>query len=96
MDAVKQALLWAGIGAAASPIWGTLLWLFWEGGLRPHLVPRTEIDSLAARMVARHGRSAEEAAYLEEEYAWRSSRLFERGKWRRVRRRIEQKRREGL
>jgi len=27
MDTVKQALLWIGIGAATSPIWGALLWV---------------------------------------------------------------------
>lgn len=89
MDTVKQALIWIGIGAAASPIWGALLWVFWQGSIRPRLIPRAEIDSLAAAMIARHGRRAEEVAFLEEEQAWRSSLPFEQGKWRRVRKRIE-------
>ena len=89
MDTVKQALIWIGIGAATSPIWGAILWLLWEGCIRPRLIPRAEIDALAATMIARHGRRAEEVAFLEEEQAWRSSRPFEQGKWRRVRTRIE-------
>jgi hypothetical protein len=89
MDTVKQALIWIGIGAATSPILGAILWLLWESSIRPRLIPRAEIDSLAAEMLARHGPRAEEVAAAEEEAAWRCSRPFERGKWRRVRRRIE-------
>ena len=47
MDTVKQALIWIGIGAVTSPIWGALLWVLWEGRIRPRLIPGTEIDSLA-------------------------------------------------
>ena len=88
MDTVKQALLWIGIGAATSPIWGALLWVLWQGLVRPRLIPRSEIDSLAADMLARHGPMAEEAAFAEEDRAWRESQTFERGKWRRVQKRI--------
>src|SRR5262249_49746932 len=88
MDTVKQALIWIGIGAATSPIWGALLWVLWEGIIRPRLIPRAEIDSLATAMLARHGRGAEEMARAEEHLAWRDSRPFEQGKWRRVRKRI--------
>jgi len=89
MDTVKQALIWIGIGAVTSPIWGALLWLLWEGGIRPRLIPRTEIDALAAELLARHGPRAEDVASAEEEAAWRNSHPFEQGKWRRVRKRIE-------
>ena len=89
MDTVKQALIWIGIGAVASPIWGPLLWVFWQGSLRPRLIARADIDALAAEMLARHGRRAQEVAAAEEEQAWRNSRPFEQGKWRRVRKRIE-------
>ena len=51
MDTVKQALIWIGIGVVTSPVWGTLLWVLWEGKVRPRLIPGTEIDSLAAGMV---------------------------------------------
>jgi len=40
-------------------------------------------------MVARHGGRAAEMAFIEEDRAWRYSRPFEQGKWRRVRKRIE-------
>ena len=89
MGTVKQAVIWVGIGAAASPIWGAILWLLWDGIVRPRLVPRTEIDALAAEMLARHGPGAEDVASAEEETAWRNSRPFEQGKWRRVLKRIE-------
>ena len=89
MDTVKLASIWIGIGAATSPIWGAILWLVWEGNIRPRLIPRAEIDSLATEMIARHGPSAGEVAAAEEEAAWRNSRPFEQGKWRRVRKRVE-------
>jgi len=89
MDTVKQALMLIVIGAAASPIWGALLWVLWQGTVRPRLIPRAEIDALAAKMVARHGPRAEDVASAEEEQAWRNSRPFEQGKWWRVRKRIE-------
>ena len=89
MDTVKQALIWIVIAAAASPIWGALLWVLWQGSIRPRLIPRAEIDALAAELLARHGPRAEEVTSAEEEQAWRNSRPFERGKWRRVRKRIE-------
>lgn len=92
MDILKQVLVWTGIGAAASPIWGTLLWLFWEGSVRPRLIPDGQIDFLASVMLARHGRRAEQMAFIEEDRAWRCSHSFERGKWRRVRKRIEEMR----
>ena len=89
MDGVKQTLIWIGIGAVTSPIWGALLWVLWEGRIRPHLIPGAEIDALAAAMVGRHGGRAAEMAFIEEDRAWRYSQSFERGKWRRVRKRIE-------
>jgi len=88
MDIVKQALIWIVIGAATSPIWGALLWVLWQGSIRPRLISRSEIDSVATEMLARYGARAEEAALAEEERAWRESQIFQRGKWRRVRMRI--------
>ena len=88
MSAVKHALSWIVIGAATSPIWGALLWILWQGTIRPRLIPRAEIESLAADLLARYGPRAEEAAFAEEDRAWRESQTFERGKWRRVHRRI--------
>jgi hypothetical protein len=89
MDGVKHTLIWIGIGAVTSPIWGALLWVLWEGQIRPRLIPGSEIDSLATAMIGRHGGRAAEMAFIEEDRAWRYSRPFEQGKWRRVRKRIE-------
>ena len=80
--------MWIGIGAVTSPIWGALLWVLWEGSIRPRLIPRGEIDLLAASMLDRYGPRTAEMAFIEEDRAWRYSQSFERGKWR-VRRRIE-------
>ena len=76
MDTVKQALLLIVIGAAASPIWGALVWVLWQSSIRPRLIPRAEIGALAATMVARHGPGAVEVASAEEEQSWRNSRPF--------------------
>ena len=92
MGTLKDVLFWLAIGAATAPIWGALLWELWEGGVQPRLVPRAEIDSLAAAMLARHGDRAEEMAFIEEDRAWRYSESFEQGKWRRVRKRVERMR----
>lgn len=92
MDSVKEVIFWIAIGAATAPIWGAFLWEFWEGRVRPRLVPASEIDALAAAMLARHGDRAEEMAFIEEDRAWRYSESFEQGKWRRVRKRIERMR----
>ena len=88
MEIFKPALKWIVIGVVTSPFWGVLVWLLWQAAVRPRLIPRAEIDLLAAQMQARYGRRAEEVAFAEEERAWRESQPFERGKWRRVRRRI--------
>ena len=71
------------------PDLGAFLWMLWEGSIRPRLISRAEIDSLATAMVARHGERAAEMAFIEEDRAWRHSRPFEQGKWRRVRKGIE-------
>jgi hypothetical protein len=91
MSTIKQALAWLAIGAAGGPIWGPLLWHFWQGTIRPRLIPGAEIDALAAAMLSQHGNRAEEIAFIEEDRAWRYSQAFERGKWRRVRKRIEER-----
>ncbi|SRR5581483_6447800 len=84
------------VGVALSPIWGALLWELWDGGVRPRLVPRAEIDAMSAAMLARHGDRAEEMAFIEEDRAWRYSDSFAQGKWRRVRKRIEGMRVDGF
>lgn len=91
---LASVLKWLAVGAALSPIWGAFLWEFWEGGVRPRLIPRAEIDALSAAMLARHGDRAEEMAFIEEDRAWRYSDSFEQGRWRRVRKRIEGMRRD--
>ncbi|HSS99878.1 MAG TPA: hypothetical protein VLK33_22745 [Terriglobales bacterium] len=85
-----EIVFWLAIGAATAPIWGAVLWVLWQGVVRPHLVPRGEVERLAALLVERHGERAEEVAFGEEYGAWRNSDGFSQGKWRRVRKLIEE------
>ena len=79
------------LGAATAPIWGALLWVLWQGVIRPRLVARAEVERLAADLVARYGDRAEHIAFAKEYAAWCHSDGLEQGKWRRVRLRIERR-----
>jgi hypothetical protein len=61
-----------------------------QGVVRPHLIPRGEVERLAALLIERHGERASDVAFAEEYGAWRDSDGFEQGKRTRVRRFIEQ------
>lgn len=61
------------------------LWRAWQLTIRPRLMPKGEIEALAAAFLAEHGDRAEEVAFLGEDRAWRMSDAMEQGKWRRVR-----------
>jgi hypothetical protein len=82
-------LLWLALGVASAPIWGAILWTLWQGAVRPRLIPRAEVERLAAELLARYGDRAEEVAFAKEYGAWRDSDVYEQGKWRRVRSIIE-------
>ena len=70
------------------PIWGTFLWCFWEGSIRPRLIPRAEIVAEADELWAEDDEQAFEHACAEEHSAWYRSATFEQGKWKRVREEI--------
>lgn len=89
MDTLEEAILWLVLGVATAPLWGPVLWVLWQGVLRPRLIPRGEVERIATDLLSHHGDRAEEIAFGEEYGAWRHSNPFEQGKWRRVRRRIE-------
>jgi hypothetical protein len=82
---LNDLLFWAIVAIVTAPVWATLLWELWSMLVRPALVPRAEIDRLAAAMLAQHGDAAERMAFVEEDRAWRYSDSFEQRKWRRVR-----------
>lgn len=82
-------MIWVMVGAAAAPIWGAGLWVLWQGVVRPHLIPRGEVERLAALLVERYGERAGEAAFAREYGAWHESDGFAQGKWRRVRKLIK-------
>jgi hypothetical protein len=89
VDTFKTIIVWLAIAAASAPIWATLLYVLWQGLIRPRLIPSADIERLAADLRERHGERAADAAFAGEHRAWRHSDGFEQGKWRRVRRRIE-------
>jgi len=71
-----------------SPIWGAFAWCFWEGSVRPRLIPRSEISAEADRLWAEDSKRAFERACIEEHAAWYRSQEFEQGRWRRIREEI--------
>jgi len=83
-----RIVIWAAVAVGLAPVWGTLLWELWQGGVRPRLVARDEIERAAATMLARHGQRAEQMAWIAEDRAWRYSDSFRQGYWRRVRKRV--------
>lgn len=87
-------LIWAGIVACLSPIWGALVWELWAGWVRPRLLAREVIRRQADAYLRRYGVGAEEMVFIEEDRAWRYSDSSEQGKWRRVRREIERLRKD--
>lgn len=89
MDIFKKVILWLALAVASAPIWGALLWVLWSGVVRPRLIRRTEVERLAAELLANYGERAEDIAFAKEYAAWCHSDGFEQGKWRRVRQRIE-------
>jgi hypothetical protein len=94
METLKQAIVWVVLAACSAPIWGTLLWVLWDGTVRPRLIRRDIIDRAAAAMLAEHGERAEQMALSAEYRAWRESNPFKQGGWRRIRKRIAELRRE--
>lgn len=90
------ALKWLVIALAAFPIWGALLWVIWDVRIRPHLIPKAEIEAEAKVMLAQWGERAAEMAFIEEHAAWYRSQSYEQGRWHRVRVAIERMADEGV
>ena len=80
---------------ALSPIALALGWALVEGLVLPRLIPREAIDALAETVMRDHPEDPEGWAFREEHAAWVRSRAVEQGRWRRVRRRIKARMREG-
>lgn len=75
---------WVVVAISTSPAWGTLVWVLWQGQIRPRLLPLSQIEAKAAEMVTQYGNDALEMAAIEEDRAWRYSDSFKQGYWRRV------------
>jgi hypothetical protein len=84
---------WTLVALALFPIWGALVWEIWEGLLLPRMIPRVQIGLLADEMTQRYRCRAREMACIHERRAWCDGDMFERGRWRRVRKEIENRQR---
>lgn len=84
-----QALKWLFIALATLPMWGALIWVIWEGSIRPRMIPKAEIAALATARIESYGANAAEMTFIQEDRAWRYSESFEQGKWKRVRQEID-------
>jgi hypothetical protein len=81
----RDIVWWVIVIVCTGPIFGSLVWVIWEGSIRPRLLPAAEIEAEARRLMDRWGDRAAEMAFIEEDRAWRYSASFEQGRWRRVR-----------
>ena len=84
-----KIMWWVVIAISSSPAWGSLLWVVWQGHVRPRLIPSSLIKIEAAQLITRYGERALEMAAIEEDRAWRYSDSFKQGYWRRVTRMIQ-------
>ena len=84
MDSFLTWLKWILVIAASSPIWGAFLWAFWEGSIRPRLIPKEDIITKADELKAKYGDEAFEHACINEHRGWYDSDMFEQGRWRRI------------
>lgn len=76
---------------AFAPVGGLFSWHVWNARIRPRMIPAEDIARLADELVARHGAQAEDIAFIEQDRAWRSSEVFQQGKWHRVRRELQRR-----
>ncbi len=74
---------------------GVALWHTWDFRIRPLFIPKAEINAIVDKLIAEHGPAAEDRARGYEEEAWSRSDTYEQGKWRRVRRELWRRYREG-
>ncbi len=81
--------------AFAAFVLAIFIWVEWQRRIRPLFIARAEIIAIADEMEAAYGARAWEMAMIEQGRAWRYSRNFEQGKWRRVARALERRRRSG-
>jgi hypothetical protein len=66
---IRDVVWWVIVGVCTAPIWGSLVWVIWEGSIRPRLIPAAEIEAEARRLLARWGDRAAEMAFIEEDRA---------------------------
>jgi hypothetical protein len=64
---------------------GSFAWHRWELSIKPRLVHRDKIKRIADELEARYGDEAEDAAFTEEDSAWRRSETFQQGLWHQMR-----------
>jgi hypothetical protein len=79
---------WIGFAVLGFVALATFAWHMNELFVRPYFVPTERIRSLASEMYRRNPEDPAEAAFIEEDAAWRRSETYEQGIWRRVRKHI--------
>ena len=72
---------------------GTFAWHTLQISIKPRFVPRARIRHMADEVEARYGDDAEDAAFTEEDSAWRRSETFQQGLWHQVRFELYRRRR---
>lgn len=89
LDFVASHPVLTGFVLFVGPIIG---WEIWQGILRPRLMGRAVLNRLVDEMLTKHGERAEDMAFTMEHRAWYDSDTFEQGKWRRVRKELQRRR----
>jgi hypothetical protein len=79
---------WIGFALFGVIALATFIWHSVELYVRPYLVPKERIRMLVLEMNRRNPTDPAEAAFIEEDRAWRRSETYEQGVWRRVRRQV--------
>lgn len=79
------------LGLVVLPLGAALGWFLYDAFIRPRLIPRREIETLAEAAMRTHPEDAEEWAFREEQGAWHRSHGDERARWHRVRKEIRRR-----
>lgn len=88
---VQSVLGYLLLAVALSPAIVGLGWAVWQGHVRPALISKREIERMADEVLAEGHDEPLDVVEGYEYHVWRQSDGFEQGRWRRVRRAVQQK-----
>ncbi|MFK5979720.1 MAG: hypothetical protein QM488_12630 [Rhizobiaceae bacterium] len=72
-----------------------LAWEIYQLGIRPLFIPKSVINQMVDELIEKYGPEAEHHAFINEDAEWRRSHTYRRGIWRRVRRELQRRYRNG-